>query len=123
MAEISSDGGVALADGHSVVDDAPAIVARAVEAFGRVDVLINNAGIGTAVPALREDPDDFRKVIDVNLNGAYWMAQACGRVMPPGSSIVNIAIGGGIFRAPGTMEVTGRLGAAFDNMPGDSSGR
>jgi len=29
-------------------------------------------------------------VIDVNLNGSYWMAQACGRVMKPGSSIVNI---------------------------------
>jgi len=29
-------------------------------------------------------------VIDVNLNGSYWMAQACGRVMQPGSSIVNI---------------------------------
>jgi NAD(P)-dependent dehydrogenase (short-subunit alcohol dehydrogenase family) len=38
---------------------------------------INNAGIGTAVPALREDPDDFRRVIDVNLSGSYFMAQAC----------------------------------------------
>ena len=33
---------------------------------------------------------EFRRVIDVNLNGSYWMAQACGRVMEPGSSIVNI---------------------------------
>lgn len=59
--------------------------------FGRVDVLVNNAGIGTAVPAIRETPEQFRSVIDVNLNGAYWMAQACGRVMQPGSSIVNIS--------------------------------
>ena len=29
-------------------------------------------------------------MIDINLNGSYWMAQACGRVMEPGSSIVNI---------------------------------
>ena len=57
----------------------------------RVDVLINNAGIGTAHPATRETPEEFRSVIDVNLNGAYWMAQACGRVMQPGSSVVNIA--------------------------------
>jgi NAD(P)-dependent dehydrogenase (short-subunit alcohol dehydrogenase family) len=42
------------------------------------------------VPATREAPDDFRRVIDVNLNGSYWMAQACGRVMEPGASIVNI---------------------------------
>ena len=59
--------------------------------FGRVDVLVNNAGLGTAVPATRETPEQFRQVIDVNLNGAYWMAQACGRVMGPGSSIVNIS--------------------------------
>jgi NAD(P)-dependent dehydrogenase (short-subunit alcohol dehydrogenase family) len=58
---------------------------------GRVDVLVNNAGIGTAVPATRETPEQFRSVIDLNLNGCYWMAQACGRVMRPGSSIVNIS--------------------------------
>jgi NAD(P)-dependent dehydrogenase (short-subunit alcohol dehydrogenase family) len=59
--------------------------------LGRVDVLVNNAGIGTAVPATRETVEQFRSVIDVNLNGCYWMAQACGRVMQPGSSIVNIS--------------------------------
>jgi NAD(P)-dependent dehydrogenase (short-subunit alcohol dehydrogenase family) len=59
--------------------------------FGRVDILVNNAGIGTAYPATRETPEQFRQVIDVNLNGCYWMAQACGRVMQPGSSIVNIS--------------------------------
>jgi len=67
------------------------LVDAAVETFGRVDILINNAGVGTAVPATRETPDQFRSVIDVNLNGSYWMAQACGRVMQPGSAIVNIA--------------------------------
>jgi NAD(P)-dependent dehydrogenase (short-subunit alcohol dehydrogenase family) len=59
--------------------------------LGRVDVLVNNAGIGTAVPATRETPEQFRQVIDVNLNGCYWMAQACGRVMRPGSAIINIS--------------------------------
>ena len=61
------------------------------EQLGRVDILVNNAGVGTAYPATRETPDEFRKVIDINLNGCYWMAQACGRVMEPGSSIVNIS--------------------------------
>jgi NAD(P)-dependent dehydrogenase (short-subunit alcohol dehydrogenase family) len=56
-----------------------ALVAAAMDAFGRVDVLVNNAGLGTAAPATRETPD-----------GSYWMAQACGRVMKPGSSIINI---------------------------------
>jgi NAD(P)-dependent dehydrogenase (short-subunit alcohol dehydrogenase family) len=67
------------------------LVERTVADLGRVDVLINNAGIGTAVPATRETPEQFRQVIDVNLNGAYWVAQACGRVMEEGSSIVNIS--------------------------------
>src|SRR5215218_9350335 len=67
------------------------LVALAMEEFGRVDILVNNAGIGTAVPATREPPEQFRQVIDVNLNGCYWMAQACGRVMQPGSSIINIS--------------------------------
>jgi NAD(P)-dependent dehydrogenase (short-subunit alcohol dehydrogenase family) len=68
-----------------------ALVDTAVSELGRVDVLVNNAGIGTAVPATRETPEQFRQVIDVNLNGCYWMAQACGRVMGPGSSIINIS--------------------------------
>lgn len=67
------------------------LVAAAMGAFGRVDVLVNNAGIGTAVPATRESPEEFRQVIDINLNGSYWMAQACGRVMRPGSTIINIS--------------------------------
>src|SRR6476469_979008 len=72
-------------------DSCTNLVALAMEEFGRVDILVNNAGIGTAVPATRETPEQFRQVIDVNLNGCYWMAQACGRVMQPGSSIINIS--------------------------------
>jgi NAD(P)-dependent dehydrogenase (short-subunit alcohol dehydrogenase family) len=67
------------------------LVDAAMAEFGRVDVLVNNAGVGTAVPATHETPEQFRQVIDVNLNGCYWMAQACGRVMGPGSSVVNIS--------------------------------
>lgn len=72
-------------------DAATAMVETTVAEFGHLDVLINNAGIGTAVPATRETPEQFRQVIDVNLNGSYWCAQAAGRVMPEGSSIVNIS--------------------------------
>ena len=71
--------------------DAQRLVDETVAQLGRVDILINNAGVGTAVPATRETPEQFSGVIDVNLNGAYWMAQACGRVMEPGSSIINIS--------------------------------
>jgi NAD(P)-dependent dehydrogenase (short-subunit alcohol dehydrogenase family) len=74
-----------------VPEDCQRIVAEAMAAFGAVDVLVNNAGLGPATPASRETPEGFRAVIDVNLNGAFWMAQAAGAVMAPGSSIVNVA--------------------------------
>ncbi|GAA2648879.1 MULTISPECIES: SDR family NAD(P)-dependent oxidoreductase [Nonomuraea] len=81
---------VAVPTDVSVVADCDALVQAALSAFGAVDVLVNNAGVGTAVPATRETPEQFRQVVDVNLHGTYWMAQACGRVMRPGSSIINV---------------------------------
>jgi NAD(P)-dependent dehydrogenase (short-subunit alcohol dehydrogenase family) len=72
-------------------DDCNRVVEKTLEQLGQVDVLINNAGVGTATPATREAPEDFRRVIDINLNGSYFMAQACGRAMRDrGGSIVNI---------------------------------
>jgi NAD(P)-dependent dehydrogenase (short-subunit alcohol dehydrogenase family) len=90
---IESTGRRALAVATDVAkpEDCQAFVDATMAEFGQVDILVNNAGIGTAVPATRETPEEFRRVIDINLSGSYWMAQACGRVMQPGSSIVNIS--------------------------------
>src|SRR6188768_3131904 len=95
------------------------LVDEAIAKFGRVDVLVNNAGVGTAVPATRETPEEFRSVIDVNLNGCYWMAQACGRVMEPGSSIINISsvLGittGGLPQAAYAASKAGLIGLTRD---------
>ena len=79
------------ADGRHRPGQCQQLVDAAIAEFGQVDILINNAGVGTAVPATKETPEQFRAVIDLNLNGSYWLAQACGRVMRPGSSIVNIS--------------------------------
>ncbi len=75
----------------SVLADCEDLAATAVAEFGRIDVLVNNAGVGPAGAALREDPAVFRTTIDINLNGVYWMARACAPHMPEGSSIVNVA--------------------------------
>jgi NAD(P)-dependent dehydrogenase (short-subunit alcohol dehydrogenase family) len=100
-------------------EDAQAVVDAAMAEFGHVDVLVNNAGKGTAVPATRESPDQFREVIDINLNGSYWMAQACGRVMKPGSSIINVAsvvalTSGGLPQAAYSASKAGVMGLTRD---------
>ena len=75
----------------SLPEDCTRVVETAVGELGHVDVLVNNAGVGTAVPATRESPDEFRRVIDVNLNGSYWMAQAFARnIGEEGGAIVNV---------------------------------
>jgi NAD(P)-dependent dehydrogenase (short-subunit alcohol dehydrogenase family) len=100
-------------------ENAQAVADAAMNEFGRVDVLVNNAGKGTAVPATRETPSQFREVIDINLNGCYWMAQACGRVMQPGSAIINIAsvialTSGGLPQAAYSASKAGLIGLTRD---------
>jgi NAD(P)-dependent dehydrogenase (short-subunit alcohol dehydrogenase family) len=100
-------------------EDAQAVVEAALVEFGHVDLLVNNAGKGTAVPASRETPEQFREVIDINLNGSYWIAQACGRVMKPGSAIINIAsvaalTSGGLPQAAYSASKAGVMGLTRD---------
>jgi NAD(P)-dependent dehydrogenase (short-subunit alcohol dehydrogenase family) len=91
LVEAAGRRAITVATDVSKPEDCQALADAAMQELGRVDILVNNAGVGTAVPATREAVDEFRKVIDINLNGCYWMAQACGRVMQPGSSIINIS--------------------------------
>lgn len=75
-------------------EDCDALVAAAIEQLGDVDVLVNNAGVANVVPAHKEDPADFSRVLSVNLAGSYHMAQAFGRACiaaKHGGSIVNIS--------------------------------
>ncbi|MFD0439964.1 SDR family NAD(P)-dependent oxidoreductase [Streptomyces chartreusis] len=91
--EVRATGRRVVTHGTDVAD--PAQCREAVEAcvdeFGRIDVLVNNAGVGRAVPSSRERPEDFTETLQVNLTGPFQMAQACAPHMPPGSAIVNVA--------------------------------
>ncbi|MEU6467371.1 glucose 1-dehydrogenase [Streptomyces sp. NPDC046976] len=100
-------------------EDCRALVDAAVHAFGRLDILVNNAGISGERPATEETPEQFREVIDINLNGSYWMAQAAGAVMPPGGAIVNVSsilalVTGGLPQAAYSASKAGLLGLTRD---------
>jgi 2-deoxy-D-gluconate 3-dehydrogenase len=77
----------------SVADDVDGLVSAAVERFGRLDVLVNNAAAYSNV-RLEEMPlDRFAGVLDVNVNGAFWCARQAARRMieqGDGGAIVNV---------------------------------
>ena len=58
-----------------------ALVAETVQTFGRLDVLVNNAGVNIRNPALEFTEADWDFVTDVNLKGAFFLAKACGNIM------------------------------------------
>ena len=72
-------------------EDCERLAQAAIDEFGRLDVLVNNAGIAGGVAATREPPQGFIDIVHVNLFGAYWMAQSAARRMPNGGSVVNVS--------------------------------
>ena len=76
--EIRAAGGMALAVAGDVTSatDMESLVARAVEAFGRLDVMVCNAGIGYHGPLDETPPDVLRRLVDVNLMGTLYAARA-----------------------------------------------
>ena len=95
VAGIGAAGGAAWAFTADVSEDADVgrSVAAAMERWGRIDVLVNNAGIGEEVPFLEIGVDSWDRVLGTNLRGAFLMAQAVAReqVRTGGGSIVHIA--------------------------------
>jgi 3-oxoacyl-[acyl-carrier protein] reductase len=94
-AEIKSQGGDALAvvGDVAVEDDANNLVKQAVEAYGQVDIFINNAGITRDGLLLRMKNADWDAVLDTNLKGAFLCTRAVARVMSKQRSgrIINIS--------------------------------
>ncbi|HEY6533478.1 MAG TPA: SDR family NAD(P)-dependent oxidoreductase [Acidimicrobiales bacterium] len=96
-AEIISAGGRAAASTASVADDPESVVATAVDAFGGVDVVVNNAGVNIRGPFGETTLDDFRHHISVHLYGAvgvtlaawpHLVASGVGRVVNTTSSTI-----------------------------------
>ena len=96
----------------------PASVQEMVDAtlsqFGRIDILINNAGISWGAPVEEMKLEDWTKVIETNLTGTFLCAQAVGRVMisqgrggNSGGKIINIASVAGLGGAPAELPAIG----------------
>jgi NAD(P)-dependent dehydrogenase (short-subunit alcohol dehydrogenase family) len=76
------------------VDEVGAVVDQALEHYGRVDVLVNNAGMVDVHPAEDEPLEEFRRVVDVNLVAPFALSQHAARAMlngGEGGAIVNVA--------------------------------
>ncbi|MEM9628809.1 MAG: glucose 1-dehydrogenase [Pseudomonadota bacterium] len=94
--DILRHGGTACAVGLDVTDAASidACFEQIEEDAGPIDVLVNNAGVAVSKPALEQTEADWDKVIDTNLKGAFFMAQAAAKRMVQrgeGGAIINIA--------------------------------
>jgi NAD(P)-dependent dehydrogenase (short-subunit alcohol dehydrogenase family) len=111
IADIANARGQALADElgalyvHCDVGDKAQVddlVARCLAAHGRIDVLVNNAGIFKAADFLDISEDDFDAVLRINLKGAFLVGQAVARVMAQAGrgAIVNMSSVNGVLAIP-----------------------
>jgi NAD(P)-dependent dehydrogenase (short-subunit alcohol dehydrogenase family) len=87
------DGSLAVRCDVTSDEDCRLLVEKAVEHFGRIDVLVNNAGTSKPAPVAEEAIEAFRRVVDVNLHGTYSLCRYAGMQMVAQGegSIVNVA--------------------------------
>lgn len=102
--EINSEGGQALALKVDVrrSESIQGVVDKVVEKFGRLDIMVNNAGISMAHPSEDLSPEDWTRAVETDLFGVFYGCQSAGRQMMKqgGGCIVNITSAYGIVAAP-----------------------
>lgn len=89
------------------------VVRRTLDAFGRLDILVNNAGTIVIKATLETTEDEWDLVLDTNLKGAFFMAQAAGREMVAAGrgSIINIGSIASVVGLPGRASYCASKGA------------
>jgi 3-oxoacyl-[acyl-carrier protein] reductase len=109
VAGIQAAGGTAIAVQADVsrITDVVRLVEQTLDRFGRIDVLVNNAGVMVAKGVLETSEDDWDVTIDVNLKGAYLCSKAVAPVMirQGSGSIVNMSSNSGLYH-PSAMRFT-----------------
>lgn len=67
------------------------LVNACLEKFGGLDIMVNNAGIGTSADITNLTDEEWQKVISINLSGVFYGVRAASRVMKEGGSIINMS--------------------------------
>jgi gluconate 5-dehydrogenase len=114
--QLSEDYGVkALSFGADITDreQTEAMVKVALEAFGQIDILVNSAGINIRGPIDEVSPEDFNKVMDVNVNGTWLCCRAVTPHMKKRNSgkIINLASTLGLVGVPNRTPYASSKGA------------
>jgi 3-oxoacyl-[acyl-carrier protein] reductase len=113
VADIAAAGGkaVAVKGDVSKAADAQAIVAKAVESFGRLDILVNNSGVYEFAPLEAITEEHYRRIFDVNVLGTLLTTQAAAKHLPEGGSVINIGSVVTTLTPPHSAVYTGTKGA------------
>lgn len=93
--QISNDGGRAAECRADIgnLDEHETLISRAINEFGRLDILVNNAAIETRVPALEAPAAEWDRIMAIDLRGPYFLAQRAAHVMrnAGGGAVLNIS--------------------------------
>ena len=114
--EITAAGGQAMVDGSDITDEAAVqkMVTGVIDTWGRIDILINNAGYTNPVPLQQVDMADFEKTINVNLYGPFTIVQTLLNLGNRFDLIVNIASTAGINGRSGWLTYSASKAAVIN---------
>jgi NAD(P)-dependent dehydrogenase (short-subunit alcohol dehydrogenase family) len=115
--EIADQGGVAVVSHESVAtpEGGEAIVRTAVDRFGRLDAVVSNAGIFSTLPFDEIPADDWRRMLNVHLDGTFYVSQPAYRVMKAhgGGRFVFVASSAGLFGQPNSAHYAAAKAGIF----------
>lgn len=119
VAEIRSTGGTAVADIHSIAteDGCRELVATAIREFGRIDVLVNNAGISRWASFPEADAENLERTLDVHVRGSWHATRAAwGHFVEQGYGRVILTNSTGMFGMPDNLAYSTAKGAILGMM-------